>query len=160
MSTARIALWTLLALIVSAVAGFVIVTLAIFGAWGLMGVKDRDGGAGMAVIFVIAPAAAMVAGLVGAVATAVVLARRRVAAPAPEPASAAADTRLLIGVVCAIAGLFVGFAAADLAKALLRPLIFKSYLAYRAHALTHLALPPVFAIVGFFLPRILRPRPG
>ena len=62
-------------------------------------------------------------------------------------------TALVMMVVWAPVGLWLGWQAAALGQALLRPLIFDYHLAYLAHARTYQVLPPAFAIIGFFLPR-------
>ena len=160
MSTARIALFALVALVAGVIAGYILVSMVIFGAWALMGVHDRDGGGAMAVGFVIAPAGAVVFGLASAIATVVILSKRRATAPAPEPESAARDTRLFIRVTCAVAGFALGWLVADLVRALIYSLAYRHYVASLIFSLTHMVLPLAFAIIGFFLPRLRTKNPG
>lgn len=153
MALARIVLLTILALIGSAVAGYILVALAFFGSWALMGIHDRDGGGAMAVGFVFAPIGAVIFGLIGAILAFTMLRRRRLAAPAAPAEAAIAESALLLSLGAAMVGLLLGWQASDWLRYALHSLSRDNLIFAVLFAISRWVLPLAFALAGFFLIR-------
>ena len=151
MASARIALLTILALIGSAVAGYIGVALAFFTAWEVMGITDRDGGGAMAVGFVFAPIGAVVCGLIGSVIAFRALRRRRILASAAQSEVAVAESALLLRLGAALLGCIIGWVAANGLRHILLYFVHRHVIFAVIFASTHLVLPALFAVIGFFL---------
>ena len=145
----RVILHTILGFVAFALLGYIGVTAAIFGAWAVIGVQDRDGGAGMAVVYGLAPVVAAVSGVIGAA----LAARRAIRHPRGDSTQErdGRDRHLLAVLIGVVVGLFLGLQGANLVQALLRPLIFESRIIFRAFELAHEVFIPFGALAGGWL---------
>ena len=148
MSHARIVFLTLVSFLVGVIVGYAGVVAAFFGVGSLTGVHDKDGGAGMAVVSVLAPTAAVVIGSLTAVVVALKLFRRREILPAASEQQNSADQRLLLGAIGLLAGLVLGWQGANVAQYVLKPFIFESRVAFRLFENTHKMLTPLGGLLG------------
>lgn len=142
-------LYAVLGFAILAIIGYIVSAATVFLVWEVTGVRDRDGGASMAVAYVFAPICAAVSGLAGAV-FAVRYAIRHLRRDSAAEA-AGRDRRILLTLIGVVAGVFAGWQAANIAQALLRPFIFDSRIVFRAFELAHETLTPFGTLVGGWL---------
>ena len=138
--------------LVSAILGYVVVAFSIFAAWDLMNVHDQDGGGHMAVGFVIAPAAALIAGIIGAAIAALKMSGKPLRAKGEQ---ATKDRRVLLHIGLAVIGLIVGWKASNYAQYFLS-YVWQDHIVFAImYATSRYVIPVVFAGAGLLLARYL-----
>ena len=117
-----------------------------------MDVHDQDGGGYMAVGYVIAPAAALIAGIIGAAIAAYKMSAKPVRSKGEQ---AVRDRRALLHIGLAVIGFIVGWKAANYAQYFLSA-VWQDHIVFAImYGTSRFVIPVAFAGAGFLLARNL-----
>ncbi len=154
-------LWSLAAFIISAVAVWFAIVLAVVAYWDFAGIRDRDGGGTMALGFFIAPAIALPVAIVLAVIVFAKLAKRRSENGAATPAPTRRDKRYFAIFGSAIAGWLAGLYLTRFAWSIFGSEYYDNHIKVMMHAWMPDVIGILFAFAaGFAANRAMRPKSG
>ncbi len=142
------------AFVVCAAATYAVVLFGHIALWQVLGIVDRDGGGGMAVAFVIAPAIAVIGGIAGAVAAAL-YERRRLAGRTANREERRRDVSRFEILAGALAGGFAGHLLAKFGFWLVGPVRYDAMWKAYMHAWSPMIVTLACAIVGGLIARRL-----